>query len=166
LIFARFSLAGLFGAEMAWFVLWIFAPALAPPSAPPTVAETVEEEEPWPGTPESEPTLSVVLSSGRTVILERQSLAQSVFAAADQELIAVVFARCRSLELLRRAIWLGGCRSRSFSPGTVESFTLAELAAVIDETARAASIVGARSKANRREGFRQRLRLSFRGDPA
>ncbi len=166
LIFPHFSLAGLLGAEMAWFVLWILTPALAVPPVPPTAAETWQDEEAWLAIPQSEPILPVVLSSGRTIVLERQSFAQSVFAAADRELIAVVFARHRGLELLRRAIWLGGYRSRSYIEGMAEAFTIAELDALIEETARAASVLEACRETNRREGFLRRLRRGFRGDPA
>jgi len=166
LIFLRFSLAGLLGLELTWFVLWIFTPALAMPVALPTAAETWEDYEPWLAIPQSEPILPVVLSNGRTIVLERQSLAQSVFAAADRELMAVVFGRRRSLELLRRAIWLGGYRSNSHIQGMAEAFTLTELDAVIDETARAASVIEACNETNRREGFRQRFRRGFRGDSA
>lgn len=164
LIFPRFSLPGLVSAEMAWLVLWIFTPALVWPSAPP--AETVEDEQSWLATPQSDPILTVTLPCGRTIILERQSLAQSVFAAADQDLIAVVFGRRTSLELLRRAIWLGGCRSRSYIHGNTESFTLAELAALIDETARAESVIVACYKTHQREVFRLPLKHWFCGDSA
>lgn len=109
LVFARFSLADLVHYEMSWFVLWELAPALAPMSAPATEAEIVEEEQPRRIT-ESSPSLTVVLSNGRTIILEPQSVAQSVFAAADQELIAVVFGKCRSLEVVRSAVWFGSCQ--------------------------------------------------------
>ena len=79
LIFPRFSFPALAGTEMTWFVLWIFAPALFAPSAPPP-AETVEDEQPWLAIPQSEPVITVTLPSGRTIVLERQSLAQSVSA--------------------------------------------------------------------------------------
>jgi hypothetical protein len=162
LIFPRFSLPALISFEIAWFVLWILRPALVRPSAPP--AETAEDEHPWRAIPQSDPILTVTLPRGRTITLERQSLAQSVFAAADQDLIGVVFGRRRSLELLRRAIWLGGCRSRSHIQGRAESFTLAELAALIDEIARTKSVIDACYKTDRRE--RLRLKLWFCGDPA
>jgi hypothetical protein len=146
LVFPRFSLAFLVGTEMIWFVLWIFAPALVEPPA--LLAETAEAERPWLAIPQSEPVLTVTLPCGRVIDLERQSLARSVFAAADLDLIGVVFGTCRSLELLRRAIWLGGGRS--------QSYTLAELAALIE----------ACQETNRRESFRLRLRLWFCGDSA
>jgi hypothetical protein len=166
LIFPRFSLPGLVGIELTWFVLWIFGPALIPPSAPPSPAETVEDEQPWLAIPQSEPVLSVTLPSGRTIVLERPGLAQSVFAAADQDLIRVVFGQRRSLELLRRAIWLGGYRSDSHILGRAESFTLGELAALIDETARTKSVIEAGYQTNRRESFRLRVKLWFCGDSA
>ncbi len=165
LLFPRFSFPALAGIEMTWFVLWIFAPALFPPSTPPP-AETVEDEQPWLAIPQSEPLLTVTLPCGRTIVLERQSLAQCVFAAADQDLIRVVFGRRRNLELLRRAIWLGGYRSRSHIQGRAESFTLTELAALIDETARTKSVIAACYQTNRRESLRLRLKLWFCGDSA
>jgi hypothetical protein len=164
LIFPRFSLPGLVSAEMTWFVLWILRPALVRPSALP--AETVEDEQPWLAIPQSEPILTVTLCCGRTITLERQSLAQSLFAAADEDLIGVVFGRRRSLELLRRAIWLGGSRSQSYIQGRAESFPVSELAALIDETARTKSVIEACYKTNRGEGFRLRLKLWFCGDSA
>ncbi|MBZ5577698.1 MAG: hypothetical protein LAP40_14145 [Acidobacteriia bacterium] len=166
LIFTRFSLLGLLSTETAWFVLWIFAPALVPPSEAPVDDARGKDEEPWLAIPQSEPAVTVSLASGKTIVLERQSLAQSVFAAADRRLIDVVFGPQRSLELLRRAIWLGGSRSRSYIQGRAESFSLAELTALIDETARAKSIVEACHPPNRREGLRARLKRGFRGDPA
>jgi hypothetical protein len=165
LLFPRFSLPGLVSAEVTWFVLWVFLPpVLARPSAPP--AEIDEDERPWLAIPQLEPVLMVTLPCGRAVVLERQSLAQSVFATADPNLIRVVFGRRRSLELLRRAVWLGGYRSRSYIEGQAESFTLAELAALIDDTARAASVIDACQETNRRESLRLRLKLWFCGDSA
>jgi len=164
LIFPRFSLPGLVAAEMTWFVLWVFAPALKRPPALP--AETVEDEQPWLAIPQSEPVLAVILPSGRTITLERQSLARSVFVAADEDLIKVVFGHRRSLELLRRVIWLGGRRSLSYIQERAESLSLAELAALIEETARTKSIIEAGYYPNRRESFRQRLKLWFCGDSA
>lgn len=65
------------------------------------------------------------------------------------------------------AIWLGGYRSRSYVQGRVESFTLAELAALIDETARTKSVIEVWwCKTNRRESFRLRLKVGFCGDSA
>jgi hypothetical protein len=83
-----------------------------------------------------------------------------------QDLIEVAFGRCRSLELLRRAIWLGGYRSRSYIQGRAEGLSLAELAALIEETARTKSIIEAEYDTNRRESFRQRLKLWFCGGSA
>ena len=166
LLFSRFSFPALAGIEMTWFVLWIFGPALFGPAAPPPAETVVEDEQPWLAIPQSEPGLTVTLPCGRTLVLERQSLAQSVFAAGDQDLIRVVFGRRRSLELLRRAIWVGGYRSRSHIQGRAESFSLAELAALIDETARTKSVTEAFYRTNRREGLRLPLKLWFCGDPA
>jgi hypothetical protein len=148
----RISVADLLSLEMTWFVLWIITPALAPLSATTIAFETVEEAQTPRAIPESEPRLPVILSGGRVIVLEPQSFAQTVFASADQELITVVFGQSRDLELLRRSVWLGACR------GSAKGFTLVELADMIDETAG--------NKPIRPEGFRQRLRLGFRGDPA
>jgi hypothetical protein len=164
LVFPRFSLPALVTAEMVWFFLWILTPALARPPAP--HAEAVEGEQLWLAIPQSEAILTVTLPCGRTVTLQRQSLAQSVFAEADEDLIEVVFGRCRSLELLRRAIWLGGYRSQSYIQERAESFTLAELAALIDATASTKAVIEAEYRTNRRESFRQRLKLWFCGDSA
>jgi hypothetical protein len=170
LLFQRFSLPGIVGAEISWFVLWVagpalvFLPTLARPEAPP--AKTAEDDESWNAIPQLEPILTVTLPCGRTVTLERHSLAQSIFAAAEPDLIGVVFGRRRSLELLRRAIWLGGGRSNSYTQGRAESFTLDELAALIDETARRKSITDACYDTSRREGLRLRLKLWFCGDSA
>ncbi len=166
LIFSRFSLAGLIGTEITWFILWIFAPALGPASLPAAEPGRVEDDRPWLAIPQSEAILKVTLPGGGTVVLEQESLAQSVFAAADRELVRVVFGWGRKLELLRRAIWLGGHRSDSHIEGRAESLTLRELAALIDETARTKSVVEAGYDANRRKGFWLRIRRGFYGDPA
>jgi hypothetical protein len=170
LILPRFSPAAFVAAEMAWFVLWILTPALVAPvalpvNAEPVAAETVKDEQPWLAIPQSEPVLTVTLPDGRTINLERPGIAQSVFAAADPELIGVVFGRHRSLELVRRAIWLGGYRSQSHIQARAESLTLAELAALIDVTGRMKSVVEACYPAPRRAGLRRSFRRWFRGDP-
>lgn len=153
MVFPRFSLAGLIGVEITWFVLWVFTPAMLHPSAP-------RDEIADPGVrsfeiPESEPVLTVTLP-GRAILLRQQSVAQSVFAAADQNLIGIAFGRRRNLELLRRAVWLGSCRS--------DSYTLSEFAALLDETARTESVIDACLEVNRRERLPLRLRLWFFGD--
>jgi len=107
----------------------------------------------------------VALPGGRTILLERQSLARSVFSAADQDLIRVVFGRGGSLELLRRAIWLGGYRSRSYIQGRGESLNLAELAVLIGETRRTKSVIEAEYKTYRRDSLALRVKLWFCGDP-
>lgn len=156
LVFPRFSLAGLLSVEITWFVLWVFTPALLP-LAPSKAAETEEcDDESSPELLPPEPNLPVVLSGGSTVILRRQDFAQSVFAAADPELIAVLFSHSRSLEILHRAIWLGACRRQSLTP--------AELADLIHQAERPAPAAEA-IPSNRKETLRQRLRLTFRGDP-
>lgn len=158
LIFPRFSLALLISAEAAWFVLWIFTPALLWPAAPGEVTEVTKYERPWLELPESEPVLTVSLPSGRTVILKRDSLAQSVFAAGDTDLIRIVFGWRRRLELLRRAVWFGGCRRRSY--------TLAELDDLIDDTELSESVIDECYEASPRESLRRRVRLWFWGDSA
>lgn len=165
-VFWRFSQAEFLKYECTWFVLWVLAPAvLAALAAPGTRAsETVEDREPWPAIPQCEPVITVALPDGRAILLERDRLAESIFAAADPELIRVAFGRGKSLDLLRRAIWLGGYRSGSYIQERGVSFTLAELAALIDETARTRSVIEAWSRTNRRESFRLRLKVWFYGD--
>ncbi len=53
LLFQRFSLAGLVGLEMTWFVLWIITPALVLASAPPAATEIVAEAQPSREIPEA-----------------------------------------------------------------------------------------------------------------
>jgi hypothetical protein len=158
LIFPRFSLAGLISAEAAWFVLWIFTPELLWPAGPEAVTEVTKDARPWLELPESEPVLTVALPSGKTVILKRDSLAQSVFAAGDPDLIRIVFGSHRGLELLRRAVWFGGCRRRSY--------TLAELDDLIDDTELSESVTDEGYEASPRESFRRRISLWFLGDSA
>ncbi len=158
LIFPRFSLAVLVSAEVAWFVLWIFTPALLWPAGPVAVTEVTNDERPWLEVPASEPVLTVALPSGRTVILKRDSLARSVFAAGDPDLIRIVFGWRRSLELLRRAVWFGGSRRRSY--------TLAELDDLIDDTELSESVIAECYQASPRESLGRRARLWFWGDSA
>jgi hypothetical protein len=168
-VFWRFSQAEFLKYESTWFVLWVFAPAVLSALAAPTTraSEPVEDREPWLAIPQREPVITVALPDGRAILLERDRLAESTFAAGDPELIRVAFGRGKSLDLLRRAIWLGGYRSRSYIQRRAESFTLAEFAALIDETARTKSVIEAWwCKTNRRESFRLRLKVWFCGDYA
>jgi hypothetical protein len=167
LIILRFSLLGLVSAEVTWFVLWIFAPAVLPAlvAAATRAGEPVEDREPWLAIPQREPVITVALPDGRAILLERDRLAESIFAAADPELIRVAFGRGKSLELLRRAIWLGGYKSHSHIAGRAESLTLAELAVLIRQTARTAQVERALFDSNPRPSLWDRLNCAFRGDP-
>jgi hypothetical protein len=167
-VFRRFSQAEFLKYESIWFVLWVFAPAILPALAVPATraGKPVEDREPWLAIPQCEPVITVGLPDGRAILLERDRLAESIFAAADPELIRVAFGNGKSLDLLRRAIWLGGHRSHSYIQGRAETFTLAKLAALIDETARTKSVIEAWwYKTTRRESFVQRLKVWFCGDP-
>jgi hypothetical protein len=167
-VFWRFSQTEFLRFESIWFVLWVFTPAVLPALATPATrpSERVEDRDPWLALPQREPMITVALPDGRAILLERDRLAESIFKAADPELIRVAFGRGKSLDLLRRAIWLGGYRSRSHIQGRAETFSPEELAALIDETAHVKSVIEACYLTNRREGFRQRLKIWFCGDSA
>ena len=163
----RFSQAEFLKYESIWFVLWVFAPAVRPVLAAPatSASEPVEDREPWLAIPQREPVITVALPDGRAILLERDRLAESIFAAADPELIRVAFARGKSLELLRRAIWLGGYKSHSHISGRAETLTLVELAVLIRQTARTAQMERALFDSNPRPSIWDRLNCAFRGDP-
>jgi len=165
-VFWRFSQAEFLKYQSIWFVLWVFAPAVGPALAVPATraGKPVEHLDPWLAIPQCEPDIAVALPDGRAIRLVRDRLAESIFAAASPELIHVAFGRGKSLDLLRRAIWLGGHRSRSYIQGRAESFTLAELGTLIEETARTKSVIEAWYGTNQREGFWQRVGVWFCGD--
>jgi hypothetical protein len=165
-VFWRFSQAEFVKYESIWFVLWVFAPAFLPAAAVPAARETdpVEDREPWLAITQREPVLTVALADGRAILLERDRLAESIFAAADPELIRVAFGRGKSLDLLRRAIWLGGYKSHSYIAGRAENLTLAELSALIRQTSRTTQVEQALYDSNRRTSLWDRLNYAFRGD--
>ena len=167
-VFWRFSQAELLKYESIWFVLWVLAPAVLParPAPATRASEPVEDREPWLAIPQREPVITVLLPDGRAILLERDRLAESIFTAGDPELIRVAFGRAKSLDLLRHATWVGGGRSQSYIRGRAERFTLAELAALINETARTKSVTGLLFHANWRESLRQRVKVWFFGDSA
>lgn len=166
MVFWHFSEAEFSRYELIWFVLWVLGPAVLPALAVPgaRASQPVEDREPWLAIPQSEPLITVTLRDGRAITLERDRLAESIFAASDPELIRVAFGRGQSLDLLRRAVWLGGYRSRSHIQGRAESFTLAELGGLIEEADRAKSVTEAWYPTNRRESVRLRLKVWFCGD--
>jgi hypothetical protein len=167
-VFWRFSQAEFLKYETTWYVLWFLAPAVLTSLAAPATraSEPVEDDEPWLAIPQCEPVITVALPEGRAILLERDRLVESIFAAADPQLIRVAFGRGKSLDLLRRAIWLGGYRSHSHIQGRAESLTLGELARLIDETARTKSVVEALYPANRKESLPLRIKVWFCGDSA
>jgi len=167
-VFWHFSQAQFLKWESTWFVLWVFAPAVLPALAAPATrsAEAVEHREPWLAIPQREPVITVALPDGRAILLGRDRLAESIYAAADPQLTRVAFGGGKSLDLLRRAVWLGGYRSMSHIERKAETFTLAELAALIDETARTKSVIEAVYQPKRRESFLGRLKVWFCGDSA
>lgn len=130
-VFRHFSLAQFAGLEMAWFGVWSLAPALLP--APVARRRSRQRfRNCWSGFRPTEWSLGVALSDGTTILLRPENLAESALVAADEELISVLFGRAASLELLRRAIWLGISRREQVfrEPGAV---SLAELASLIEE---------------------------------
>lgn len=152
--------------ETFWLAMWILVLALIFDLAAPAAAEEIPEDyEPCLAIPQEEPVLTVALSGGRTILLSRNSLAESVFAAADQELIKVVFQRGRSLEFLRRAIWIGWHRTKSHISKPAEAITLSELSVLLKQVARTKCIEQSCVDANQRKSFWARLSRSFRGDP-
>lgn len=163
-VFRHFSRTEFWTYESIWFVLWVFAPAVLPALAAPATcaSEPVEDREQWLAIAQREPVITVALSDGRTIRMERERVAEAVFAASDPELTRVVFGRGKSLDLLRRAVWLGGYRSHSHIQGRTESFTVAELAALIAQTSRLKSVTEA--EWNGRESLGVRLKVWFCGD--
>jgi hypothetical protein len=59
---------------------------------------------------------------------------ETVFAAADEELIAVLFRKGVSREVVRRALWLGLARNYGRQPE--EPLTVSDLASLIKQAAR------------------------------
>ena len=136
LIIFRFSAVTLVAVEMVWLLTWDLREALLPASAmgqlPAETASPEQSREPF-EYPPHELALPVVLSDDRTVVLRPESLVETAFATADEELIAVLFKKGVSPELVRRAIWLG--MARNYGKRLEEPLTLSELAALIQQTA-------------------------------
>jgi hypothetical protein len=144
LILIPFSGASLIGFETFWLVIWELTPVLAP--AP--VAGSLPAEEAPAGTDTHPPPaayaphdlgLPVSLSGGRTIVLRPETLVESVFAEGDRELAAALFQHGASLELLRRAIWLGCARNYLGGlarPAAASAIGLTELAVLVKDAAR------------------------------
>jgi hypothetical protein len=165
LIMIRFSAASLIWYEMVWLVLWELWPVLLPatatgplpaemPEMPEVAAEPAEPRVYRP----HELALDVTLPDGRTILLPAETIAEAAFTAADEKLIGVLFGRSASLELLRRAIWLGSFRHFGEPRDPV---SLLELAQLVNQAARTERVEQAFFD-KPRESRWQRLRRRFR----
>jgi hypothetical protein len=134
LFLSHWSLGDLASAEVTWLVLFLLAPALV------QVPKTQESPRVY---PPHELALRVALAGGKTILLRPETVVESVFAAADEELAAALFKRAASLELLRRAIWLGSARkdlAMMKDPKETRAISLPDLISLVDETARTKSV--------------------------
>lgn len=133
----RFSAASLVAVETVWLILWDLSPALLPASTtgqlPAEMALSGHPPEPS-EYPPYRLALPVALSDDRTIVLRPDNLVETVFAAADAELIAVIFGKGVSPDLVRRAIWLGLARNYGRQPE--EPLTIPDLASLVKQTAR------------------------------
>jgi hypothetical protein len=169
-VFWRFSQAEFLKYQSIWF-LWVVAPAafstLAAPAVnrAPAPGPVEDRERCCYGNLRCAPVVTVVLPNDRTILLDRDRLAESIFAAADPQLIRTAFGHGQSLDLLRRAVWLGGHRSREWITGRSGTLTLTELAALIRQTARTPQVEAALFDTYRRPSVWDRLNRAFRGDP-
>jgi hypothetical protein len=156
LVLVRLSAASLVGAEIVWLVLWDLRPALLPASAtdqlPAEMAGSDHAREPS-DYPPYHFALPVTLSNDRTIVLSPENLVETVFAAADRKLIAVLFRKGVSPELVRRAIWLGLARNYGRQPE--EPLTLAEFASLIEQTAHTKHVERALFDKPRESGWRR-----------
>jgi hypothetical protein len=137
LVIARLSAASLVSVEMVWLILWDLRPALLPASAtgqPPAEMASSDHPRKQSEYPPYHFALPVALSDDRTIVLRPENLVETAFAAADAELIAVLFRKGVSPELIRRAIWLGLARNYGRQPE--ELLTISDLASLIEQTAR------------------------------
>jgi hypothetical protein len=137
LFLPHWSLGDLASAEVTWLVLFLLAPALAPV---PEANKTRESPRVY---PRHELGLLVARADGKTILLRPETVAESVFAAADEELAAALFERAASLEFLRRAIWLGSARkdlAMMKDPPETRPISLADLISLLDEIARTKSV--------------------------
>jgi hypothetical protein len=130
--FGRVSLIQFAGIQLLWCGTWTLGPALLPAPIVTGASDAIDSPGCFCGYRGTESGLGVALSAGGTIILKRENLAETVFAAADEGLISALFGRGASLELVRRAIWLGAAREcRAFrQPGPI---SLSELASLVDE---------------------------------
>jgi hypothetical protein len=116
-------------------LLMFLSPATSP--APPATQEESPSLSSEPVYRQTPPSLTVRLSDGRTVLLRPECVVESALESADRELIAILFQRGRSIELLHRAIWIGSALQemdhwRDCRP----ALPLIELAALLDLAAR------------------------------
>ena len=138
LIMIRFTAASLIWYETVWLVLWELRPVLLPAPATGPLPETetpaaMGDPEPPVAYPPPLLALDVALPDGRTILLPAETIAETAFLAADEKLISVLFRQGASLELLRRAIWLGSFR---YYGEPREPVCLVELAQLVNQAAR------------------------------
>jgi hypothetical protein len=137
LVMFRLSAASLVAVQMVWLILWDLIPALLPASAtgqlPAEMAISDHPREPS-EYPPYQLALPVALSDDRMIALRPENLVETVFAAADAELIVALFRKGVSPELVRHAIWLGLARNYGMQPG--EPLTISDLASLVKQTAR------------------------------
>ena len=135
----RFSLPELAGVEIGWLA-FLTLPALLRVPTGRSASREVSEPASWLREfPSQELRLPVALADGRTVFLEPETVAETVFATADDELAATMFQHAAPLELVRRAIWLGCARNYGMmqhNPSVTPIIGVQELAALVDEAAR------------------------------
>ena len=99
LFFQPFSTSTLALWELTWLVLFALPLALVrvPGARKSKVRKTHDFHQP-----------SLLLThAGQTILLEPETVVESIFGTGDEQLAAAVFQRSASVELLRRAIWLG-----------------------------------------------------------
>jgi hypothetical protein len=135
LFLPRWSLGDLASAEITWLLLFLLAPALV--KVPAGKTESQREY------PPHELGLRIARADGETILLRPETVVESVFAAADEELAAELFKRVASLDLLRRAIWLGSARkdlAMMRNPKETRAISLPDLISLVDETARMKSV--------------------------
>jgi hypothetical protein len=86
--------------ELGWFVLFVLPSALVRvPGARRTKAMKIEDYR--------QLSLLVTCAGGQTILMRPETVVESIFAAGDEKLASVLFSRGASVEVLRRAIWLG-----------------------------------------------------------
>ena len=123
LLLPRWSLGYLACAELSWFSLFVLGPALVGvPSARKTKA--------WKTPDYRELSLLLTYAGGQTLLLQPETVVESIFATGDEQLAAAVFQRSASVELLRRAIWLGCDGTRT------PTLALNDLLLLVDEARR------------------------------